>query len=156
MASRRDQIKLSDAEQLELLDSQRVAIVTSNGPRGWPHSMPLWYVVRDGEIWVWTFAKSQKVRNLERDPKATVLIEAGEEYTELRGVMIEAEAELIRDFDPVLDFAKELTVRYSEGIDSVEGDAAAALEAQAPKRVAIRFDPIRVASWDHRKLGGTY
>jgi PPOX class probable F420-dependent enzyme len=156
MASRRDQIKLSDAEQLELLDSQRVAIVTSNGPRGWPHSMPLWYVVRDGEIWVWTFAKSQKVRNLERDPKATVLIEAGEEYTELRGVMIEAEAELIRDFDPVLDFAKELTVRYSEGIDSVEGDAAAALEAQAPKRVAIRFEPIRVASWDHRKLGGTY
>jgi PPOX class probable F420-dependent enzyme len=156
MASRRDQIKLSDAEQLELFDSQRVAIVTSNGPRGWPHSMPLWYVVRDGEIWVWTFAKSQKVRNLERDPKATVLIEAGEEYTELRGVMIEAEAELIRDFDPVLDFAKELTVRYSEGIDSVEGDAAAALEAQAPKRVAIRFEPIRVASWDHRKLGGTY
>jgi PPOX class probable F420-dependent enzyme len=156
MASRRDQIKLSDAEQLELFDSQRVAIVTSNGPRGWPHSMPLWYVVRDGEIWVWTFAKSQKVRNLERDPKATVLIEAGEEYTELRGVMIEAEAELIRDFDPVLDFAKELTVRYSEGIDSVEGDAAAALEAQAPKRVAIRFEPVRVASWDHRKLGGTY
>jgi PPOX class probable F420-dependent enzyme len=156
MASRRDQIKLSDAEQLELFDSQRVAIVTSNGPRGWPHSMPLWYVVRDGEIWVWTFAKSQKVRNLERDPKASVLIEAGKEYTELRGVMIEAEAELIRDFDPVLDFAKELTVRYSEGIDSVEGDAAAALEAQAPKRVAIRFEPIRVASWDHRKLGGTY
>ena len=65
MASRRDQIKLSDAEQLELFDSQRVAIVTSNGPRGWPHSMPLWYVVRDGEIWVWTFAKSQKVPRIE-------------------------------------------------------------------------------------------
>lgn len=156
MPSRRDQIKLSDAEQLELLDSQRVAIVTSNGPRGWPHSTPLWYVVREGEIWVWTFAKSQKVRNLERDPKATVLVETGEQYTELRGVMIEAEAELIRDLDPVLDFAKELTVRYSEGIDSVGGDAAAGLEAQAPKRVAIRFAPIRVASWDHRKLGGTY
>ncbi|MFN2611921.1 MAG: pyridoxamine 5'-phosphate oxidase family protein [Solirubrobacterales bacterium] len=143
-------------EQLALLESERVAIVASNGAGGWPHTMPLWYVVRGGEIWVWTYAKSQKVRNLERDPKATVLVETGREYTELRGVMIEAEAELIHDFDRVLEFAKLLTVRYGEGIESVEGDAAAALEAQTPKRVAIRFRPKRVASWDHRKLGGTY
>jgi PPOX class probable F420-dependent enzyme len=156
VASRRDQIKLSDDERTALLESERVAIVTSNGPRGWPHSMPLWYVVRDGELWSWTYAKSQKVRNLERDPRVTVLVETGREYTELRGVMIEAEAELVRDAGRVLEFGKELTIRYSEGIDSVEGDAAAALEAQAPKRVAIRFAPKRVASWDHRKLGGTY
>jgi PPOX class probable F420-dependent enzyme len=156
MASRRGQIKLSEEEQRELLEAERIAVVSSIGPRGWPHSMPLWYVPRDGEVWVWTYAKSQKVRNLERDPRATLLIETGHEYTELRGVQIEAEAELIRDPDRVLDFAKELTVRYSEGIDSVEGDAAAALEAQAPKRVAIHFHPRRVASWDHRKLGGTY
>jgi PPOX class probable F420-dependent enzyme len=154
--SRRDQIKLTEAEQLELLESERVAIVTSNGVNGWPHSMPLWYTVRGGEIWAWTFAKSQKVKNLERDPRATVLVETGEEYTELRGVMIEAEAELIRETEKVLEFGKELTIRYSEGIDSIEGDAAAGLEAQAPKRVAIRFAPVRVASWDHRKLGSTY
>jgi PPOX class probable F420-dependent enzyme len=154
--SRRDQIKLSPEEQLELLESERVVTVATHGPRGWPHLMPLWYVVRDGEIWVWTYAKSQKVRNLERDPRATLLVETGHEYQELRGVQIEAEAELIRDTERVLDFAKELTIRYAEGIDSVEGDAAAALEAQAPKRVAIRFEPRRVATWDHRKLGGTY
>ena len=154
--SRRNQIVMSEAEQLELLESERVVIVSSNGPRGWPHSMPLWYVPRDGEIWIWTYAKSQKVRNLERDPRATLLVETGTEYVELRGVMIEAEAELIRDVEQVVGFAKELTVRYSEGIDSVEGDAAAALEAQAPKRVAIRFRAKRVASWDHAKLGGVY
>jgi PPOX class probable F420-dependent enzyme len=154
--SRRDQIKLTPEEQLELLESERVVTVATHGPRGWPHLMPLWYVVRDGEIWVWTYAKSQKVRNLERDPRATLLVETGHEYQELRGVQIEAEAELIRDTERVLDFAKELTIRYAEGIDSVEGDAAAALEAQAPKRVAIRFAPRRVATWDHRKLGGTY
>ncbi len=154
--SRRNQIVMSEAEQLELLESERVVIVSSNGARGWPHSMPLWYVPRDGEIWIWTYAKSQKVRNLERDPRATLLVETGTEYVELRGVMIEAEAELIRDVERVVDFAKELTVRYSEGIDSVEGDAAAALEAQAPKRVAIRFRAKRVASWDHAKLGGVY
>jgi hypothetical protein len=96
------------------------------------------------------------VRNLERDPRATLLIETGVEYVELRGVQIEAEAQIIRDLDRIVDYAKEMTIRYSEGISSVEGDAAAALQAQAPKRVAIRFQPKRVASWDHRKLGGTY
>jgi PPOX class probable F420-dependent enzyme len=156
MPSRRDQIKLTAEEQAELLDSERVVVVTSIGPRGWPHSMPLWFVIRDGEIWVWTYAKSQKVMNLERDPRATLLFETGHEYTELRGIQIEARAELIRDPEQVFEFAKELTVRYAEGIESVEGDAAAALRAQAPKRVVIHFEPVRVATWDHRKLGGTY
>lgn len=154
--SRRDQIVLTESEQLELLEAERVVIVSTHGPRGWPHSMPLWYVPRDGRIWIWTYAKSQKVRNLERDPRATLLIETGTEYAELRGIEIEAEATLHRDFDTVFEFAKELTVRYAEGIDSVEGDAAEALRAQAPKRVAISFEPVRVASWDHSKLGGTY
>jgi PPOX class probable F420-dependent enzyme len=156
MPSRRDQIKLSDKERAELLATERVVVVSSHGPRGWPHMMPLWYVLRDCEIWVWTYAKSQKVKNLERDPRATLLVETGVEYGELRGVMIEADAELIRDTDEIVEFGKELTIRYSGGIESVEGDAAAALVAQAPKRVAIHFHPRRVASWDHRKLGGVY
>ena len=156
MAGRRDQIKLTDAEQAELLDSERIVVVSSLGPRGWPHSMPMWFLVRDGEIWVWTFAKSQKVRNLERDPRATLLVEAGVEYTELRGIQIEAEAALIRDTPAVAEFGKDLALRYAEGIDSIDGNAAAALEAQAAKRVAIRFSPVRTATWDHRKLGGTY
>jgi PPOX class probable F420-dependent enzyme len=154
--SRRDEIKLSDEELRELLEEERVAIVSSLGPRGWPHSMPLWFVPREGTIWIWTYAKSQKVRNLERDPRATVLVEAGRSYEELRGAMFEAEATIHRDFETVLGFAEELTVRYAEGISSVEGDAKAALEAQAPKRVAISFPALRTATWDHRKLGGTY
>ena len=158
--SRRDQIVMSPAEQLELLEGARVVIVSTHGPRGWPHSMPMWFTLREPEgevpangppkeIWIWTYAKSQKVRNLERDPRATLLVETGTEYLELRGIQIEAEAELIRDPARVLDF-------YTDGIDSIEGDAAAAMQAQAAKRVAIRFQPVRVASWDHRKLGGTY
>jgi PPOX class probable F420-dependent enzyme len=164
--SRRAEIVLSPAEQADLLETERVVVVSSLGPRGWPHSMPMWFVVREpqgeplpgqsGELWVWTYAKSQKVKNLERDPRATLLIETGAEYTELRGMQIEARAELIRDTPRVAAFGHELTIRYAEGIDSIEGDAAAALEAQAAKRVAIRFEAVRVASWDHRKLGGTY
>ena len=154
--SRRDEIKLSDEEQRELLESERVVVVASHGVRGWPHLMPLWYVPREGEVWIWTYAKSQKVRNLERDPRATLLVETGHEYGELRGVQIEAEATIHRDFETVFRFARDLTIRYAEGIQAVEGDAAEALKAQTPKRVAISFEPVRVASWDHRKLGGTY
>lgn len=154
--SRRDQIQMTPAEQLQLLDEERVVIATTIGPRGWPHSMPLWYTVREGDIWAWTFAKSQKVKNLERDRRCTLLVEAGEEYQELRGVQIETEAEVVRDIATIFDFGKELTVRYADGIESIEGDAAAALQAQAQKRVAIHFHPVRTASWDHRKLGGTY
>ena len=156
MANRREQIKLTPEEQLELLDEERIVVCTTNGPRGWPHSMPLWYTVRDGDIWAWTFAKSQKVRNLERDPRCTLLVEAGVEYGELRGIQIEAEAELIRDPEQVYGFGADLTIRYAEGIDRIEGDAEAGLRAQAPKRVAIHFHPVRTATWDHRKLGGTY
>ncbi len=154
--SRREQITLSEEELAELLEGERVAIISSLGPRGWPHSMPMWFVPRGGEVWVWTYAKSQKVRNLGRDPRATVLVETGREYGKLRGAMIEAEAEIHRDFETVIGFAEELTLRYAEGISSVQGDAKAALEAQAPKRVAIRFKALRTATWDHRKLGGTY
>ncbi len=154
--SRRDEIKLSDEEQRELLQGERIVVVSSFGPSGWPHLMPLWYVPRDGEIWIYTYAKSQKVRNLERDPRATLLLETGHEYGELRGVMIEAEAEIHRDLDTVFEMAKELTLRYADGIDSVEGDAAEALKQQARKRVAVRFEPKRIRTWDHRKLGGRY
>ncbi len=154
--SRRDQIELLEEELRELLEEERIAVVSSIGPRGWPHSMPMWFVPRQGEVWVWTYAKSQKVRNLERDPRATVLVETGHDYGELRGAMIEAEAQIHRDPETVLAFAEELTLRYAEGISSVGGDAKAALEAQAPKRVAIHFKPLRTATWDHRKLGGGY
>src|SRR5213076_515856 len=111
MPSRRDQIKLTDEEQRELIDGERIVVVSSHGPRGWPHLMPLWYVPRDGEIWIWTYAKSQKVKNLERDPRATLLIETGVEYGELRGVQIEATAEIHRDHEAVFALARELTLR---------------------------------------------
>jgi PPOX class probable F420-dependent enzyme len=154
--SRRDEIKLSEEEQRELLESERVVVVSTLGPRGWPHSMPLWYVLRGGEVWTYTYAKSQKVRNLERNPRATLVVETGREYGELRGVMIEAEAEIHRDLDTVYETGRELTLRYSEGSAPLEGEAAEALRAQARKRVAVRFRPRRTATWDHRKLGGAY
>ena len=114
--------------------------------------MPLWYVPRDGEIWIYTYAKSQKVRNLERDARATLLIETGHEYAELRGVEIEAEAEIHRDLDTVFEMAKALTSRYA-GEPEVD-DAATPrrsglrLESASPSSLRPRTSPRGItASW---------
>jgi PPOX class probable F420-dependent enzyme len=148
--STRERIKMTEAERLAFLGEEMTVIVTSFGPKGWPHSMPMWFVVREGEVWMWTYRTSQKVRNLERDQRATLLVEAGQTYDQLRGVMIEAEAEVIDDFDAVQDLGRELGGRYAPGAEGPEAEAA--LARQAGKRVAIRFHPRRVVSWDHRKL----
>ena len=74
-----------------------MVVCATNGRDGWPHLMPLWYVVRDGELWSWTYAKSQKVRNLERDDRVTLQVETGEQYDQLRGVMIKARVVLHRE-----------------------------------------------------------
>src|SRR6058998_3749454 len=101
--SRRDQIKMTDEEALAFLDEQRVVVCATNGRDGFPHLMPLWYVIRDGELWSWTYAKSQKVRNLERDGRATLQVETGEEYQELRGVMLKCDVEVVRAADRVAE-----------------------------------------------------
>jgi hypothetical protein len=116
--------------------------------------MPLWYVVRDGECWSWTYAKSQKVRNLERDPRCTVQVETGEQYNELRGVMFKAECALVRDVDAVAEIGAEIAARY--GGVALDDEVRAAMRKQAAKRVGLHFAVRDIASWDHRKLGGSY
>lgn len=148
--SSRDRIKMSEEERLAMLGEERVVVVTSHGPRGWPHSMPMWFVVRDGDTWIWTYGSSQKVRNLERDPRATLLVETGDAYEELRGVMIEAEAEIEPGPEAVVALGRLLAGRYGDGAEGEEAEAA--LRAQARKRVAIHFRPVRTVTWDHRKL----
>ncbi|MGA7397532.1 MAG: pyridoxamine 5'-phosphate oxidase family protein [Solirubrobacterales bacterium] len=154
--NRRKLIEMSPEEIDVFLREERVAIASSIGPRGWPHSMPLWYVVRDGTIWAWTFRKSQKIKNLERDPRVTVLVEAGHEYSELRGIQFEAEAIFHNDLEFVVDFAEELTTRYAPEGEKPSPEAMEAFRAQAAKRTVIEFKVVRTVSWDHRKLGGTY
>jgi PPOX class probable F420-dependent enzyme len=156
--SRRDEIKMSDAEVGAFLDEERTVICATIGRDGFPHLMPLWYVVRDGELWSWTFAKSQKVRNLERDPRATLQVEAGTDYGELRGVMLKCDVTIHRETDTVLELALELFARYrAGGPGEVDDDVRAMVRAQAPKRVALQFRERSRATWDHRKLSaGVY
>jgi hypothetical protein len=120
--------------------------------------MPLWYVLRTGtgagQLWAWTYEKSQKVRNLRRDARCTLQVEAGTEYEQLRGVMLACEAVLHHDPDVVTPLGMELAARYGDGALGPELEAA--MRAQAAKRVALQFVERRRVTWDHRKLGGTY
>ena len=152
--SRREQIKLSASEVAAFLAEERTVTCATAGPRGWPHLMPLWYVVRERELWAWMYAKSQKVRNLERDDRATLQVEDGVEYQELRGVMLETRAVIHRELEVVTGAGVEIFARC--GGAAPAPDARAALRAQASKRVALQFVTERVASWDHSKLSGVY
>jgi hypothetical protein len=150
VSGRRDAIAMSGDELAAFLQTERTVVCATNGPRGWPHLMPLWYVVRDGELWAWTYAKSQKVRNLKRDAHATLQVEAGASYDQLRGVMIEADTTIHSALETVTSLGIELAGRYGGADPGAE--AIAAVRAQAPKRVALQFAPVRTASFDHRKL----
>ena len=148
--SRRIQIRMSDDEVRAFLAEQMIMTIGTVGPHGRPHLMALWYVPDGLGMTGWTYAKSQKAKNLERDPRATIQVESGVQYHELRGVMMECDVELDRDAEP---YGRALFERYAGTLDE---KITAMVEKQAPKRVGLRFTPTRIVSWDHTKLDGVY
>jgi PPOX class probable F420-dependent enzyme len=148
--SRRDQIRMSEDEVRAFLEEQKVMTLGTIGPNGRPHLMALWYVPDGVGMTGWTYAKSQKAKNLERDPRATIQVETGVQYHELRGVMMECDVEMDRDAKP---YGLALFERYAGTLDE---SVTTMVEKQAPKRVGLRFKPTRIVSWDHSKLGGAY
>jgi PPOX class probable F420-dependent enzyme len=154
MPSRRDQIKMSEAEVQTFLDEQRTMAVATIGRDGRPHVVAMWYAFMDGVPSFWTFAKSQKIVNLRRDPRITCMVEAGETYDQLRGVELVARAEIIEDPDAVqrfgvLEFERLQNTKMTEALMPQ-------VLRMASKRVVVKIRTERVVSWDHRKLGGTY
>ena len=141
---------MDDAELVAFLDEQRTVACATIGRDGAPHVMPLWYLLRDGDIWVWTYAASQKVRNLERDPRATLMVESGDRYEELRGVMLGVDAVIERGAELVAALGTALYERYLG--PGLPADVRTTIAHQSLKRVAIRFIERSRASWDHRKL----
>jgi PPOX class probable F420-dependent enzyme len=144
---------MTEEELRVFVTDQMVMQCATVGPRGRPHLVPLWYVPDGIELLGWTYAKSQKARNLDRDPRATIGIEEGVSYEELRGVMFECDVELERDPSEVEQYGLLLFRRYA---DDLTPEIREMVAKQAQKRVGLRFVPSRVVSWDHRKLGGTY
>ena len=155
MASRRDQIRMTDDELHGFLAEHKIVSVATLGPNGRPHLVPLWYVPEGTELSGWTYAASQKAKNLERDPRATLQVEAGIDYSDLRGVMFECDVEMEREPAKVAAYGAALFKRYG-GTDELTPEVEEMVEKQSHKRVGLRFTPTRTVTWDHRKLGGTY
>ena len=155
MASRRNEIEMSEEEIKVFLAEQLVMQCATVGPRGLPHMVPLWFVADGLHLVGWTYAKSQKARNLERDPRATIGLEDGVQYQELRGVMFECDVQIERDPEEVEGYGLRLFDRMTGG-GELTPEIREMVAKQARKRIGLRFVPTRVVSWDHRKLGGVY
>ena len=157
----RKDITMSGAEIQEFLSSgAKVLEVATLGKDGSPHLAPMWFVMDDDRVVFRSFSKSQKIVNLMRDPRLTVLVETGNAYTDLAGVMIKGTAKLVTDPDYVLKIYGGLAARYPMMGDSPVDLDDQALEAAfgrfAPKNTAVIVEPEKVTSWDHTKLGGAY
>jgi len=153
VVSRRDAIKMTDDEIRAFLESGRDLQVASINADGTPHLVTMWYGMQDGEIAFWTYAKSQKVLNLRRDPRLSVLVATGDRYEQLKGVSIVGRAEIVDDPDEVLRYGEAVYERYWGPLNDTVRDGVRAMGA---KRVVIRVKPEKTLSWDHSKLGGAY
>jgi PPOX class probable F420-dependent enzyme len=152
--SRREQIKMAEAEVQAFLEEQRTMSIATIGRNGRPHVVAMWYAFLDGVPSFWTFAKSQKVVNLRRDPRLTCMVEAGDTYDQLRGVELVARAEIVEDAAELLRFGIAEFERYQN--TKVTEALMPVVRQTASKRVLVKIHTERVVSWDHRKLGGTY
>jgi len=156
----RQSITMSPAEVATFLEGGRTLLVASLHRDGRPHLVPMWYVVEEGRVAFRSFTRSQKIVNLRRDPRLSVLVQSGEAYAELRGVMIEGRARLIDDPAYVLALYGKLAAKYALAgpeprVLSLE-ELEAAFGRHVRKNTAVLVEPRRVTSWDHTKLGGTY
>ncbi|HWW52527.1 MAG TPA: TIGR03618 family F420-dependent PPOX class oxidoreductase [Acidimicrobiales bacterium] len=151
--SRREQIRMSDDEVAAFLAGPNTLQVASINADGTPHLVAMFYAVVDGEVGFWTYGKAQKVVNLRRDPRITVMVETGKTYDELKGVTITGRARLVEDCDAVTAFGEVLYPRYFGELNDA---ARAGVAVTGQKRIVVMVEPVKVVSWDHTKLGGTY
>ena len=155
---RRDEIRMTDAEIRDFLRAHKTIILNSIGPDGMPHPMPMWFVSDDDfVISMATFRGTQKIVNLRRDPRVSLLVESGREYAELKGVVIYGTAELSDDTDAIIATLEAASQKETTPLTAEARQAAhEGMKKTAPKRVLIRVKPNRIVSWDHSKLAGTY
>ena len=153
--SRRELIKMTPDEVDAFLRGRRTMNLATQNHDGTIHLVAMWYgFTPEGTIGFETFARSQKVQNIRRDPRVTALVEAGDAYDNLQGVELVGTMELTDNRDTLLAIAVSVLERYHPEVG--EADRHAAAEVVINKRVAMLLHPERTVSWDHTKLGGTY
>ena len=139
---------MTEAESAAFLAAGRTVQLATIDRDGRPHLVPMWYAVVDGRLAMWSYAKSQKVLNLRRDPRLTCLVEAGDRYDELRGVSVRGRAKIESDPAVVQRVGEAIYERHRGPLTD---EARAGVAHEGRKRVAIFVEPERVVSWDHAK-----
>ncbi|HEU5160580.1 MAG TPA: pyridoxamine 5'-phosphate oxidase family protein [Streptosporangiaceae bacterium] len=143
---------MTDNEVAALVGEHRKLQLGTINPDGTPHLVTMFYALVDDKITFWTYRSSQKIRNIERDPRVTCLVETGVEYFELRGAVIYGTATLLTDPDDVRRVGAHVLRRMMAEDEADDAAIAEMVEATAAKRYAVLVEPVRVASWDHRKM----
>ena len=152
----RDSFKLTSREAAEMLENTRGLALATNGRDGYPHVVAMAYIVRDGDVLMTSYGKAQKVVNLRRDPRATLMLESGTTYNTLKGLMIRGRVELIEDPKLIMQVREEIAAKTARlSGRQVEPRRDEAAERHASKRVMIRFHPEKYASWDHSKIASS-
>lgn len=150
MAKQRDAIRMSEAEIAEFLNETKSMMVATLDRDGAPHQTVLWFAIHDGAYLFETYGTSQKIVNLRRDPRISLIWEGGREYDQLRGLSVQGRAEIV-DQEPALsDLMAVCTRRH---FPDLEGAALAdKVASMARKRVVVIVRPEKMFSWDHRKM----
>jgi len=150
---RKDDIQMSEAEIRSYLREDHTMTLATNGAHGHPHAVAMFYGLDDDlTIRFATYRQSQKVRNIERDPRVCLLVETGSAYDELRGVMIEGIATISTDLDETVKTMIEANATTGSPLPRLEEIPHEAKVGMAGKRVLVSVRPTRFASWDHAKL----
>jgi PPOX class probable F420-dependent enzyme len=148
--NQRAQITMTPDEIAAFVERSRTATMVTNGPRGMPHAIAMWFGVIDGDIWFETKTKSQKAQNLRRDDRLVCLIEDGLTYDTLRGVSLEGRGEIVEDPEALWRVGVNVWERYTGPYTE---EARPLVEFMLHRRIAVRLHVERTRSWDHRKLG---
>src|SRR5438045_7161192 len=146
--NRRQQIQLSPDEQAAFFRERKKAALATIDKDGFPHVVAMNYFAKDGAFYMTSYAKAQKVVNIRRNPKVALMIEAGDAYAELRGVMVRGQCEIIEGAEAV----RAAFAGMAEARGPTPSRARAA-GARAAKRVVLKILPTKKTNWDRRKLG---
>lgn len=140
-------IAMSPGERDEFLAGQRTCRVATVGADG-PHATPLWFCWHDGRLWLYSITRSRRWADLRRDPRVGVVVDAGQDYLDLRGVEITGTAEVVgevpRTGDPLDLLAPveaQFARKYFDGPEMVHDG----------RHAWLRVTPRQIVSWDFRK-----
>ena len=153
MSSLREKIKMSQEEARRFLEKQISLQIGTINKDGSPHLTTMWYLY-DGTRFIFhTYTKSQKIINLKRDPRITLLTEKGSQYSDLQGIIVYGNAEIINGKDSLEEVIKHMEavgekyIKGEDGAQYLEG-----MKLQAPKRSVVIVKPSKFISWDHTKI----